>query len=66
MPLLLNKIMKTIYGETEVPSTQELNVKICSAHHMFNMIMNNGDQVLFFDLRSMYYQLRGHLDYNFK
>jgi hypothetical protein len=58
--------MKTIYNEVEVPTVPDLNMKICSAHYMFNTVMNNGDQVLFFDMRSMYYHLRGHLDYNFK
>jgi hypothetical protein len=66
MPKLLNKIIKTINDEKEVPSVSEMNIKICSAHHMFNTIMNNGDQILIFDMRTMYYHLRGHLDYNFK
>lgn len=66
MPKLIEKICKTIYGGKEIPEDNELAFKICSPHFMFNMLMNNGDQVLYFDMRSMYYHLRGHLDYNFK
>jgi len=43
MPKLVDKIIKIIYQEKEVPSTDSLEIKICSAHHMFNKIMNNGD-----------------------
>lgn len=37
---------------------------MCSAHFMFNTIQNNGDQIMIFDMRSMYSYLRGHVDYN--
>jgi len=62
---LIDKVIRIIGTEKEVPSVNELKVKICSAHYMFNTIMNNGGQILIFDMRSMYNYLRGHVDYNF-
>ena len=58
--------MKQINANTEVPSVEEMNIKICSAHWMFNTIMNNCDSVVIFDMRSMYYYLRGHMDFNLR
>lgn len=63
-PLLLEKAVRLISDEKEVPSSPELAVKICSAHYMYNTIQNFGDQILIFDMRSMYNYLKGHVDFN--
>ena len=62
--MIREKLTKRLNEELEVPSVDELKIKICSAHYMFNTINNNGDLVMFFDMRSMYSILRGHIDYN--
>ena len=41
-----------------------MDIKVCNSHFVFNTINNNGDSVLFIDLRSMYNYLRGHVDFD--
>ena len=62
--MIREKLTKRLNEELEVPSVDEHKIKICSAHYMFNQINNNGDLVMFFDMRAMYSILRGHIDYN--
>ena len=48
----------------EGPQQEELDIKICSAHFMYNMVQNNSNMVLFIDTRPLYYFLRGYIDFN--
>ena len=63
---LKDKLVKQMSDSEYCPTQEELDIKICSAHYMYNMVMNNSNSILFIDTRPLIHILRGYIDHNHK
>lgn len=58
--------MLTKYTHRAFSKDTELKLQICSSTWAYNLLQNESDKILIFDMRSLYDILRGHINHNFQ